>query len=147
MAVELSPVYRVRFKGLKKFRKEVREQLQEVLTRMATSEELNQRLVAATSNIAGDLQRVKDQVAQAIADKDQAVQDAVNSALAPLDASISQLESLAAENPEPETPPVDENPGVPENPPVDENPGPGEDGTNPPAEPEPAPESPVVEQP
>lgn len=117
MAAELTPVYRVKFKGFKKFRAEVRALLQEVLERMATSEELNQRLVDATGNIAGDLQRIKDQVTQAVADKEQAVQDAVAAALAPLDASISALEGLAAENPEPETPAVpEEPPAVPEEP-------------------------------
>lgn len=118
MAIELTPVYRVKVPGFKKFRTEIRALLQEVLERMATSEELNQRLVDATSNIAADIQRVKDQVTQAVADKEQAVQDAVAAALAPLDASISQLESLAAENPEPENPPVpeDEEPPVPEEP-------------------------------
>lgn len=103
----IEPVYEVRFNGeeIDEIKRFVTDLIEKLEARMATSEELNQRLVDATSNIAADLQRVKDQVAQAVADKDQAVQDAVNGALAPLDASIAQLEGLAAENPEPEPEP------------------------------------------
>lgn len=72
-------------------------------TIVATAAELIAAFNAATDEVASDLQTVRDQLATALADQDQAVQDAVNAALAGFDAPLARLQALGQdpENPVP----------------------------------------------
>lgn len=74
---------------------------------MATADELIAAFGAATDEVAADLQTVKDELAAAVADKDQAVQDAVNAALAGFDAPLARLQALGADNANPVPAPAD----------------------------------------
>lgn len=66
------------------------------------ADELKARIDNATTNIGGDLRRVKDQLAQALADQDVHADQAVQDALAGFDGLADRLENLAAETPEDE---------------------------------------------
>lgn len=81
---------------------------------VATAAELIAAFNAATDEVASDLQTVRDELAAALADQDQAVQDAVNAALAGFDAPLARLQALGQdpENPvpAPEPAPVDDLP-------------------------------------
>lgn len=58
-------------------------------------------LNSATDEVANDLQALRDQVAQAVADKDEAVRAAVEGALEGFDAPIARLQALGADPEEP----------------------------------------------
>ena len=88
----------------------IREQVTAVEDTMAlNATELKQRIDDATTNIGADIRRVKDQLAQALADQDVAAGEAVQDALAGFDTLADRLENLAAETPEDEL----EDPEVP----------------------------------
>ena len=90
---------------------------------MATAEEFAARLDTATSEIASDLQALRDQL-QAVRDEIPAAQQAaVDAALAQLDAPIARLEALGQDpqDPVPSPEPTPEPEPSPEPAPVDEN--------------------------
>jgi molybdopterin converting factor small subunit len=99
---------------------------------MATKDEVLSRLDTATNEVANDLSDLRSRLEQAVADKDQAVRDAVNDVLSGFDAPISRLEQLGQDpsNPVPDPEPTPAEPTDP-NAPVDvTNPTPvDEDGT------------------
>jgi hypothetical protein len=94
---------------------------------MASKEEVLGRLDSATNEVAADLTDLRDRLQQAIVDKDQAVQDAVNAVLGDFDAPISRLEAIGQDpaNPVPDPEPTPE-----------PTPGDGTDVTNPTTQPD-----------
>lgn len=68
---------------------------------MATANELVAAFNAATDEVAADLEDLRDQLRQAVADKDQAVQDAVEQVLAQFDQPLTRLQQLGADPDEP----------------------------------------------
>lgn len=79
---------------------------------VATAAELIAAFNAATDEVASDLQTVRDQLAAALADQDQAVQDAVNAALSGFDAPLARLQALGQDPENPVPAPVE--PAAPE---------------------------------
>jgi len=108
----------------------------ELTTRMATIEEQVAQANAAIDGVTGDIVRIKDELAQALADNqgeiNAAVETALSSASTQLQGVVDRLQSLDAQNEPPATP---EEPGVPEEPANPEEPAPTPE--------EPAPEEPV----
>jgi hypothetical protein len=106
-------------------------------TLMATKDEVLGRLDSATNEVANDLSDLRSRLEQAVADKDQAVQDAVNAVLGDFDGPISRLEQLGQDpsNPVPDQPAEPTDPNQPTdttNPtPVDENGNPVDANGNP----------------
>jgi molybdopterin converting factor small subunit len=104
---------------------------------MATKDEVLSRLDTATNEVANDLSDLRSRLEQAVADKDQAVRDAVNDVLSGFDAPISRLEQLGQDpsNPVPDQPAEPTDPNQPTdttNPtPVDENGNPVDANGNP----------------
>lgn len=84
-------------------------QLKYMEEQMALSaQELQDRLNAATNDIAGDVRDLKAQLEQALADQGVAVEAAVQEALAGFDQVATNLEAVAAETPEaPAEPPAE----------------------------------------
>lgn len=69
-------------------------ELADLRSDMANAEEYVARIDAATSEVASDLQSVKDALAAAVAGQGEAVEAAVNAELAKLDEPIAALEAL-----------------------------------------------------
>lgn len=88
----------------------------EMMKRMAlNAADLQAAMNTATDEIASDLQTLKDNLAAAVADKDEAAQAAVQEALAGFEAPIARLQAMGQddENPVPDAPPAEgtEDPG------------------------------------
>jgi hypothetical protein len=77
---------------------------------MANAEDYAARIDAATSELSSDLQEVKDALAAAVADKDEAVRAAVEAELGKLDGPIAALEALGKADDPANPVPVEETP-------------------------------------
>jgi hypothetical protein len=74
---------------------------------MATQQEVLDKLTAVgagVDNIAGDVANIKQQLADALAGQDQAVQSALQPVSDALDALVTKTQALADATPDPETP-------------------------------------------
>ena len=91
---------------------------------MANAEDYAARIDAATSELSSDLQEVKDALAAAVADKDEAVKAAVEAELGKLDGPIAALEALGKQDDPANPVPVEDTPAEPE---VPAEPAPVED--------------------
>jgi hypothetical protein len=102
-----------------------------------SKDEVLAALDGATTEVANDLQGLRDQLSQAIADKGEAVQAAVEDVLAGFDAPIARLQALGSDPqnpvPDPEPTPEPAPEPAPDQPlpdePAPDAPAPADDGT------------------
>lgn len=94
--------------NLSEMHREMMDQFWKAHKNMAlNAHELQVALNAATDEVANDLTDLREAVAAAVADKDEAVQTAVQEALAGFEAPIARLHALA-QDPENPAPPAED---------------------------------------